>query len=91
VDLDRVEKRPGKELAAASTAQRRVPPCGDAFKSAATLVIPESGFIASGDPKDVGGAPPERRWHGGSYVETPAKDAGRYHWSGKDGLKVTAY
>jgi hypothetical protein len=91
VDLDRVEKRPGKELAAASTAQRRVPPCGDAFKSTATLVIPEFGFIASGDPKDVGGTPPERRWHGGSYVETPGKDAGLYHWSGKDGLTVTAY
>lgn len=101
-----LKKRPGKELVrhsyrichACSRFQRGAkldpgdlcPSCGDPFKSIGTLIIPEFGFIAGSDTHDVGSAPPERRWHGGSYVETPGDDAGQYHWSGHDGLKVTA-
>ncbi|BBX50352.1 DEAD/DEAH box helicase [Mycolicibacterium poriferae] len=65
------------------------PSCGDAFKDARTLVIPEFGFIAAGEPTDVGSSPPERRWHGDSYVETRGEDAGVHHWSGPNGFKVT--
>ncbi|WP_210686519.1 DEAD/DEAH box helicase [Mycolicibacterium sp. GESEQ-9] len=66
------------------------PSCGDPFKSTGTLVIPEFGFIAASDARDVGSAPPERRWHGGSYVESPGDDIGLYHSSGPNGLRVTA-
>ncbi|MCV7199822.1 DEAD/DEAH box helicase [Mycobacterium angelicum] len=66
------------------------PSCGDPFKSTGTLVIPEFGFIAANDNRDVGSAPPERLWHGGSYVETPGDEVGLYPWHGRDGMKVTA-
>ena len=67
------------------------PSCGDAFKSTGTLVIPEFGFIAANETREVGSAPPERRWHGGSYIETPGDDIGPdHHWVGPNGLKVTA-
>jgi hypothetical protein len=100
-----LKKRPGKELdrqeyRICRNCQRfqcgrtldpaeMCPSCGDPFGAIGTLVIPEFGFIAANEPREVGSAPPERRWHGGSYVETPGDDAGQYHWS--DGaLKVTA-
>ena len=101
-----LKKRPGKELVrhsyrvcqACSRFQRGAkldagdlcPSCGDQFKSIGTLIIPEFGFIAGSEAHDVGSAPPERRWHGGSYVETSGDDAGQYHWSGHNGSKVTA-
>lgn len=101
-----LKKRPGKELeqhryricqacgrfqrGSSLDASDVCPSCGDAFKTMGTLIIPEFGFIAAGDTRDVGSAPPERRWHGGSYVETPGDDIGHYHWSSRDGLKVTA-
>ena len=101
-----LKKRPGKELVrhsyrtcqACGRFQRGAkldpgdicPSCGDQFKSIGTLIIPEFGFIAGCEARDVGSAPPDRRWHGGSYVETPGDDAGQYHWSGHNGLKVTA-
>ncbi|MDV3125281.1 DEAD/DEAH box helicase [Mycobacterium sp. 21AC1] len=66
------------------------PSCGDAFKSIRTLIIPEFGFIAANDARDVGSAPPDRRWHGGSYVESHGDEIGKYHWSGPNGLKVSA-
>ncbi|KUI27327.1 DEAD/DEAH box helicase [Mycobacterium sp. GA-2829] len=66
------------------------PSCGDPFRSIGTLVIPEFGFIAASDTREVGSAPPERRWHGGSYVETPGDDAGLYRWCGPSGLRVNA-
>lgn len=101
-----LKKRPGKELVrhkyricqACGRFQRGddldpadvCPSCGDPFGAIGTLIIPEFGFIAASDTRDVGSAPPERRWHGGSYVETPGNDVGVYHWSGHNGLKVTA-
>lgn len=101
-----LRKRPGKELVrhnyricqACGRFQRGAkldpgdlcPSCAEPFKSVGTLVIPEFGFIAGSEADDVGSAPPERRWHGGSYVETPGDDAGHYHWTGHNGTKVTA-
>jgi len=101
-----LKKRPGKELVrhgyricqACGRFQRGAkldpgdlcPSCGDQFKSIGTLIIPEFGFIAGSEPHAVGSAPPERRWHGGSYVETPGDDVGQYHWAGHNGMKVTA-
>jgi ATP-dependent helicase YprA (DUF1998 family) len=66
------------------------PSCQDAFGAIRKLVLPEYGFIASRDTRDVGSAPPESRRHGASYVETPGDEIGLYHWIGGDGLKVTA-
>lgn len=66
------------------------PSCGDEFKTVGTLVIPEFGFIASSDTRDVGSVPPERRWHGGSFVESAGEEVGLFHWAGPGGLKVTA-
>ena len=54
------------------------------------MIIPEFGFIAASETREVGSAPPERRWHGASYVETPGDDIGFHHWSGLAGLKITA-
>jgi hypothetical protein len=66
------------------------PSCQNPFGAIGKLVMPEFGFIAANETREVGSAPPERRWHGGNYVETPGEDAGVYHWSGHDGMKVTA-
>lgn len=66
------------------------PSCLEPFRSAGTLIIPEFGFIAASDTQDVGSAPPERRWHGGSYIETHGEEAGLYQWAGPSGLKVAA-
>ncbi|MFI2837917.1 DEAD/DEAH box helicase [Mycolicibacterium sp. PDY-3] len=66
------------------------PSCMEPFKSIRTLVIPEFGFVAATDSRDVGSAPPERRWHGGSYVETHGDEIGLYHWAGPNGMKVSA-
>jgi ATP-dependent helicase YprA (DUF1998 family) len=101
-----LKKRPGKELVhhkyricqACGRFQRGqvldpgdvCPSCGDPFGPIGTLIIPEFGFIAANETREVGSAPPERRWHGGSYVETPGDDIGLYHWSGRSGLKVAA-
>ena len=54
------------------------------------LVRPEFGFIAERETRDVGTAPPERRWHGASYVESVGEEIGSYTWTGADGMKVTA-
>jgi len=101
-----LKKRPGKELVrhkfrTCQTCGRfergndldpavPCPSCGDNFGVIRTLVIPEFGFVAASETKDVGSAPPESRWHGGSYVETLGEDAGVYHWSSSAGLRVTA-
>ena len=100
-----LRKRPGKELVRHSyrvcdTCGRFergpnldspvCPSCGEQFKPNGTLIIPEFGFIAASDTRDVGIALPERRWHGGSYVESPGDDIGTYHWSGLNGLQVSA-
>lgn len=66
------------------------PSCGEEFKPSRTLIIPEFGFVAASENHDVGSAPPERLWHGGSYVESPGDEIGQYHWSGTGGMRVTA-
>jgi ATP-dependent helicase YprA (DUF1998 family) len=66
------------------------PSCQGSFGAISTLVLPEFGFMAERDTREVGSAPPERRWHGGSYVENSGEDAGVYDWIGPTGLKVTA-
>ena len=100
-----LRKRPGKELVRHSyrvcdTCGRfergpnlesaECPSCGQPFKSTGTMIIPEFGFIAASETRDVGIALPERRWHGGSYIETPGHDIGLYHWAAPNGLKVSA-
>ncbi len=101
-----LKKRPGKELLRhkyriCSTCGRFergnsldptvvCPSCSEPFKSAGTLIIPEFGFIAASDTQDVGSAPPERRWHGGSNVETHGEEIGIHRWTGPTGLKITA-
>ena len=66
------------------------PSCMEPFKSIRTMIIPEFGFVAATDTKDVGSAPPVRHWHGGSYVETHGDETGLHHWAGPNGMKVTA-
>ena len=66
------------------------PTCNSAYKPARRLVRPEFGFVAERETRDVGTAPPERRWHGGSYVESVGEEIGSYTWTGADGMKVTA-
>lgn len=66
------------------------PTCSSAFKPIRRLVRPEFGFIADREVKDVGTAPPERRWHGDSYVEDAGEEIGSYTWAGAGGIKVTA-
>ena len=50
------------------------PTCSTAFKPSRRLVRPEFGFIAERETRDVGTAPPERRWHGASYVENAGEE-----------------
>ncbi|CCK63174.1 DEAD/DEAH box helicase [Mycobacterium canetti] len=101
-----LKKRPGKELdnfqyricrtckrfhcARLLDAADVCPSCGNPFGAIGKLVMPEFGFIAANETREVASAPPERRWHGGSYVETAGEDVGVYHWSGHGGMKVTA-
>lgn len=103
---DGLRKRPGKELlrhpyricptcgrfeqGANLNDDPLCPSCHEPFKATGTLVIPEFGFVAASDAHDVGSAPPERHWHGGSYVESHGDEIGLYSWSGPTGLKVTA-
>lgn len=61
-----------------------------AFAAPRSLVVPEFGFVANRDTRDVGTAPPERRWHGASYVEDVGEEVGIFHWDGADGLKISA-
>ncbi len=103
---DGLRKRPGKELVRhpyriCPTCGRfeqgnnlnpdpLCPSCHEPFKATGTLVIPEFGFVAASDARDVGSAPPERNWHGGSYVESHGDEIGLYRWSSPNGLKVGA-
>lgn len=66
------------------------PTCSSAFKPARRLVRPEFGFIADRETRDVGTAPPERRRHGSSYVESVGDEIGSYTWTGAGGMTVTA-
>ncbi|BBX04651.1 DEAD/DEAH box helicase [Mycolicibacterium moriokaense] len=66
------------------------PTCNSAFKPSRRLVRPEFGFIAQRETRDVGTAPPERRWHGASYVEHVGEEVASYTWTGAGGMKVTA-
>lgn len=66
------------------------PSCGEPFKPPRTLIVPEFGFIAASDTREVGSAPPQRRWRGGSYVETHGDEIGQHQWTGPGGLRVNA-
>jgi hypothetical protein len=66
------------------------PTCNSAFRPSRRLVRPEFGFIAERETRDVGTAPPERRWHGASYVEHVGEEIGSYTWTGAGGMKVAA-
>ncbi|MFL0176824.1 DEAD/DEAH box helicase [Mycobacterium sp. SMC-13] len=101
-----LKKRPGKELlrhkyricnpcsrferGTELDARVPCPSCSEPFKSIGTLIIPEFGFVAANAARDIGSAPPERRWHGGSYIETHGDEVGLYEWSGPNGMKVNA-
>jgi ATP-dependent helicase YprA (DUF1998 family) len=66
------------------------PTCNDSVGAVRRLVLPWYGFVAERDTRDVGTAPPERRWHGASYVENVGEEVGMYSWDGVAGMKVTA-
>ena len=66
------------------------PTCNSAFKPSRQMVRPEFGFIAERETRDVGTAPPERRWHGDSYVEDAGEEVAVHTWIGAGGMKVTA-
>lgn len=66
------------------------PSCNDPYGPIRQLVLPEYGFVAAMDTRDVGTAPPERRWHGASFVETIGDEVGTYAWSSPGGLRINA-
>jgi len=70
--------------------QAPCPSCNEPFRAVRTMVIPEFGFIAASDTREVGSMPPERSWHSAGYVESPGDDIGFYDWTGPGGVKVTA-
>ena len=76
----------GRELGAGELC----PSCNEPYGAIRQLVLPEYGFIAATDTRDVGTAPPERRWHGASFVESIGEEVGAYVWSSPRGLRVNA-
>lgn len=66
------------------------PTCGEPFGRTRTLVLPEFGFIADRQARDVGTALPERRWNGASYVEDVGEEIDTYHFAGASGTSVAA-
>ncbi|KUI09916.1 DEAD/DEAH box helicase [Mycolicibacterium acapulense] len=66
------------------------PICGEPFGRIRRLVLPEFGFVADRQARDVGTAPPERRWHGASYVEDVGDEVDTYRWSGASDTAVAA-
>ncbi|WP_338041799.1 DEAD/DEAH box helicase [Mycobacterium heckeshornense] len=66
------------------------PSCNEPYGAVRQLVLPEYGFVAAMETRDVGTAPPERRWHGASFVETIGDEVGAYVWSSPGGLQVKA-
>lgn len=76
----------GREL----DANEPCPSCQKPYGNERKLLLPEFGFVASRESRDVGTAPPERRWHGASYVEDPGEELATYLWSGGGGFGVKA-
>lgn len=66
------------------------PTCGQPFGKIRTLVLPEFGFVADRQARDVGTAPPERRWQGASYVEDVGDEVDTFRWSGSGDTSVAA-
>jgi len=66
------------------------PTCGDPYGAIRQLVLPEFGFVADRVARDVGTAPPERRWHGASFVESVGDEVQTYTWSGTREVSVAA-
>ncbi|TWS20023.1 DEAD/DEAH box helicase [Tsukamurella asaccharolytica] len=64
--------------------------CGETFEHVRFMVVPEFGFTADRRAADVGVAPPERRWHGGSYVENLGEETREFMWKSEGVLQVTA-
>ena len=81
---DRFES--GRELDAAAVCRT----CNEPFRAARTFVIPEFGFMVDRQTADVGTAPPERRWHGSSYVEDIGDEIDTFRWSSTGGIEVAA-
>ena len=53
-------------------------------------VIPEFGFVAEAQPTDVGTAPPERSWHGATYVQSLGAEITKRVWRAPSGHTVAA-
>lgn len=51
------------------------PTCGNPYGAILQFMLPEFGFVADRTARDVGTAPPERRWHGASFVENVGDEA----------------
>ncbi|TSE01836.1 DEAD/DEAH box helicase [Skermania sp. ID1734] len=66
------------------------PTCNEQFGAIRTMVVPEFGFIADREPKDVGIALPERKWHGASYVEDVGDEIDTFTWQSAGGIEVSA-
>jgi hypothetical protein len=66
------------------------PTCGDPYGTTRQLMFPEFGFVADRVARDVGTAPPERHWHGESFVETVGDEVHTYTWRGPHGIAVAA-
>ena len=64
--------------------------CGSPYGKTRTFVVPEYGFVADRTASDVGTAPPERRWHGASYVEDVGDQVDTFSWKSTGGMRVDA-
>lgn len=76
----------GRELVEAQSC----PTCGEPLGSIRQFVLPEFGFVADRTARDVGTAPPERRWHGARHVANTGHELATYTWSGARGRSVAA-
>lgn len=76
----------GREL----DTSEQCPSCQKPFVAERKLLMPEFGFVASRESREVGTAPPERHWHGASYVKDPGEELTTYTWPGAGGLGVNA-
>jgi ATP-dependent helicase YprA (DUF1998 family) len=66
------------------------PTCGNPYGAIRQFLLPEFGFVADRTARDVGTAPPERRWHGASFVENVGNEVQTYHWSSRNGTAIAA-
>ncbi|AGT93585.1 dead/deah box helicase [Rhodococcus erythropolis CCM2595] len=76
----------GREL----DVDERCPSCDAQFDKIRSFVIPEYGFVADREAHDVGTVPPERRWHGASYVENVGDQIDIFTWNSTGGMEVSA-